>query len=74
MAMNGQYIDGLVISVSYDFREGGSKGQRHGYVAERIFAAYGKRKNVLDTGFSPRSVIQLEFLYFVMRRGCQKTI
>jgi splicing factor 3B subunit 4 len=51
--MNGQYLGGRPISISYAFKKEGQKGERHGSTAERRLADLGKRNNVLVTGFLP---------------------
>ena len=55
--MNGQYLGGRPISLSYSFKKDGQKGERHGSAAERRLADLGKRNNVLITGFLPPSGI-----------------
>jgi len=37
-AMNGQYLCGRAITVQYAYKKDGSKGERHGSVAERLLA------------------------------------
>lgn len=51
--MNGQYLGGRPIAISYAFKKDGQKGERHGSAAERRLADLGKRNNVLVTGFLP---------------------
>lgn len=51
--MNGQYLGGRPISLSYAFKKDGQKGERHGSAAERRLADLGKKNNVLVTGFLP---------------------
>jgi splicing factor 3B subunit 4 len=53
--MNGQYLGGRPITVSYSFKKDGQKGERHGSAAERRLADLGKKNNVLVTGFLPNS-------------------
>jgi splicing factor 3B subunit 4 len=53
--MNGQYLGGRPISLSYSFKKDGNKGERHGSTAERRLADLGKKNNVLVTGFLPPS-------------------
>jgi splicing factor 3B subunit 4 len=53
--MNGQYLGGRPISLSYSFKKDGQKGDRHGSAAERRLADLGKKNNVLVTGFLPPS-------------------
>jgi len=53
--MNGQYLGGRPISLSYAFKKDGQKGERHGSTAERRLADLGKKNNVLVTGFLPPS-------------------
>lgn len=53
--MNGQYLGGRPISLSYAFKKDGQKGERHGSTAERRLADLGKKNNVLITGFLPPS-------------------
>ena len=53
--MNGQYLGGRPISLSYAFKKDGQKGERHGSAAERRLADLGKKNNVLITGFLPPS-------------------
>ena len=52
-SMNGQYLGGRPISLSYAFKKDGQKGERHGSTAERRLADLGKKNNVLVTGFLP---------------------
>lgn len=52
-SMNGQYLGGRPISLSYSFKKDGQKGERHGSAAERRLADLGKKNNVLVTGFLP---------------------
>lgn len=55
-SMNGQYLGGRPISLSYSFKkDGANKGERHGSTAERRLADLGKKNNVLVTGFLPPS-------------------
>jgi len=51
--MNGQYLGGRPISLSYAYKKEGPKGGRHGSTAERRLAEMGKKNNVLVTGFLP---------------------
>ena len=51
--MNGQYLGGRPITLSYSFKKEGPKGGRHGSIAERRLAEMGKKNNVLVTGFLP---------------------
>jgi RNA recognition motif-containing protein len=44
-AMNGQYLCGKAITVSYAFKKDG-KGGKHGTEAERLLAAQAKKHNV----------------------------
>jgi len=53
--MNGQYLGGRPITLSYSFKKDGQKGERHGSTAERRLADLGKKNNVLVTGFLPPS-------------------
>jgi splicing factor 3B subunit 4 len=53
--MNGQYLGGRPITLSYSFKKDGNKGERHGSTAERRLADLGKKNNVLVTGFLPPS-------------------
>jgi splicing factor 3B subunit 4 len=53
--MNGQYLGGRPITISYAFKKDGHKGERHGSTAERRLADLGKKNNVLVTGFLPPS-------------------
>jgi len=53
--MNGQYLGGRPISLSYAYKKDGQKGERHGSTAERRLAELGKKHNVLVTGFLPPS-------------------
>ena len=54
--MNGQYLGGRPITLSYAFKKDGQKGERHGSAAERRLADLGKKHNVLITGFVPASL------------------
>jgi splicing factor 3B subunit 4 len=49
--MNGQYLGGKPISISYAFKKDGQKGERHGSTAERKLADLGKKNNVIVNGF-----------------------
>jgi splicing factor 3B subunit 4 len=51
--MNGQYLGGRPITLSYSYKKDGQKGERHGSAAERKLASLGKKNNVLVTGFLP---------------------
>jgi splicing factor 3B subunit 4 len=53
--MNGQYLGGRPIGLSYAYKKEGPKGGRHGSTAERRLAEMGKKNNVLVTGFLPPS-------------------
>lgn len=55
--MNGQYLGGRPITLSYAFKKDGQKGDRHGSAAERKLADLGKKNNVLVTGFLPPSFV-----------------
>ena len=46
-ALNGQYLGGRPISVSYALKKDGKKGERHGSDAERRLAELGQKNNVL---------------------------
>jgi splicing factor 3B subunit 4 len=46
-ALNGQYLGGRPITVSYALKKDGKKGERHGSDAERRLAALGQKNNVL---------------------------
>jgi splicing factor 3B subunit 4 len=55
--MNGQYLGGRPITLSYSFKKEGQKGERHGSGAERLLADLGKKNNVLITGFLPPAAL-----------------
>jgi len=57
--MNGQYLGGKPITISYAFKKDGQKGERHGSVAERRLADLGKKNNVIVNGFLPPAVANL---------------
>jgi splicing factor 3B subunit 4 len=50
--LNGQYIGGKAIYVSYAYKKDG-KEEKYGSVAERRLVAMGKKNNVFNTGFLP---------------------
>jgi splicing factor 3B subunit 4 len=54
--MNGQYLGGKPISISYAFKKDGQKGERHGSTAERKLADLGKKNNVIVNGFLPPAI------------------
>jgi splicing factor 3B subunit 4 len=56
-SMNGQYLGGRPITLSYAFKKDGQKGERHGSTAERRLADLGKKNNVLVTGFLPPAAL-----------------
>ena len=46
-ALNGQYLGGRPVTVSYAFKKNGKKRERRGSDAERRLAALGQKNNVL---------------------------
>lgn len=57
--MNGQYLGGKPITISYAFKKDGQKGERHGSTAERKLADLGKKNNVIVNGFLPPTIANL---------------
>mmetsp|Transcript_8572 Transcript_8572/g.18664 ORF Transcript_8572/g.18664 Transcript_8572/m.18664 type:complete len:183 (+) Transcript_8572:1-549(+) len=51
-AMNGQYLCGRAISVGFAFKKDGTKGERHGSMAERLLAAANPSLNRPHTMFA----------------------
>ena len=57
--MNGQYLDGKAIEVSYAYKKDSQSGEKHGSMAERVLAS--NRPNKLSSagtkpGFNPQLV------------------
>ena len=48
--MNGQYLGGRPVTISYAFKKDGQKGERHGSAAERRLADLGEKNNIYITG------------------------
>ena len=45
--MNGQYLDGKAIEVSYEYKKDSQSGEKHGSMAERVIAS--NRPNKLSS-------------------------
>jgi splicing factor 3B subunit 4 len=54
--MNGQYLGGRPITLSYAFKKDGQKGERHGSTAERRLADMGKKNNYIVTGLPMNAI------------------